>query len=157
MSQASVVPIPNQPLVFISYNLADSAFQEKLNSLLSREPGFNRISMSEHPDIEGNKEPGPLFRPVIERANVAVLLISPQYLTSHFSSLEALALVEQRARRDLRLFPILLRPCSWREVKWLSETQVFPLDGEPISAHMEEEQESLWALAARHRSNCLRK
>jgi serine/threonine protein kinase len=70
----------------------------------------------------------------IERAKVAVLLVSADFLTSGFiRGTEVPRLLAERAANGLRVIPLILRPCPWRRVRWLAEIQSRPQDGRPLA------------------------
>ena len=69
------------------------------------------------------------------RANVAILLISADFLTSQFILGEEVPrLLQRRDAEGLRVFPVIVRPCAWKTVPWLSRMQVRPKDGRPFPA-----------------------
>jgi hypothetical protein len=89
------------------------------------------------------------IRAAIDAADVAILLISPEFLTSRFvRDSEIPRLLQRRAQEGVCLIPVLVRPCLWRRVPWLAALQVRPWNGKPLSAlrgsHIDEE---LMALA----------
>jgi len=58
-------------------------------------------------------------------ANLAVLIISPEFLASTFiRNHEQAHLLKRRNESGLRLVPILLKPCAWPN--WLSATEIRP-------------------------------
>jgi len=70
----------------------------------------------------------------LETANIAVLLISPNFLTSDIISKKEISSLLERYQNDgLVVIPVLVRPCPWTKVPWLAKIQVFPNDGEPLS------------------------
>jgi len=43
-------------------------------------------------------------------------------------------LLELQDKENLRIFPIIIRPCAWKRVKWLAQMNLRPRDGKPISS-----------------------
>jgi hypothetical protein len=39
----------------------------------------------------------------------------------------------RRRREGLRVIPVIVSPCPWQQVRWLSAMQVRPPDGKPLS------------------------
>lgn len=71
----------------------------------------------------------------IDRASVAILMVSANFLTSDFILKEEVPrLLERRAKEGVRIFPIIVKPCAWKRVKWLARMQVRPTDGRPLSS-----------------------
>jgi len=68
------------------------------------------------------------------KANVAILLVSRHFLTSNFILEEEVPrLMERREKEGVRIFPIIAKPCAWKQVKWLSCMNLRPKDGKPLS------------------------
>jgi hypothetical protein len=73
------------------------------------------------------------IRKALENANVGVLLITTDYLTSKFiTETEVPELLLANAFRGLMIFPLIAKPCAWDSVKWLSQLQLRPRGGKPI-------------------------
>jgi hypothetical protein len=71
----------------------------------------------------------------VKAAQVAVLLISAEFLTSDFiRRKEVPPLLTRRESQDLQVVPILVRPCPWKKVDWLAKMQIRPVDGREIAA-----------------------
>jgi hypothetical protein len=68
----------------------------------------------------------------MDRASVAVLLISAHFLTSKFIQREEVPRLRARREKGLNIVPIIVRPCNWRRVDWLSSLQLRPKDGRPL-------------------------
>ncbi|NJD52670.1 MAG: tetratricopeptide repeat protein [Candidatus Methanoperedens sp.] len=69
----------------------------------------------------------------MKKASAAVLLVSADFLTSKFILGEEVPkLLERREKEGLRIFPVIIRPCSWKQVKWLSRMNLRPRDGKPL-------------------------
>ena len=84
-------------------------------------------------------EAGDEWRAEIEHAlnavSIVVLLISANFLTSKFILDEEVPrLLERRAKQGVRVIPLIVKPCVWTQVKWLSPIQARPKDGRPLSA-----------------------
>ncbi|MFL6293768.1 MAG: TIR domain-containing protein [Thermoanaerobaculia bacterium] len=63
----------------------------------------------------------------MDRAAVAVLLISKDFLTSGFiKGTEVPHLLKRRADDGLRVIPLFVRHCPWQAVEWLAEIQGGP-------------------------------
>ena len=70
----------------------------------------------------------------MEKAGAAVLLISADFLTSGFIlGTEVPRLLERQAKGGLRIIPLIVRPCPWRRIPWLSEILCRPKDGRALA------------------------
>lgn len=122
--------------VFVSYTHSDAAYVAD-DSLL----GF----------LEGLADEGFIFwhderlraadqweariRDELDRADVALCLISQSFLTSEYiQTVEVPACLQARRDRGLRIFPIILSPCDWQAHAWIADTQFWPRDGQTIES-----------------------
>jgi len=71
----------------------------------------------------------------MDAASVAVILVSANSLTSDFILREEVEyLLRRRKEEGMSIFPVILEPCDWQGVPWLSRMQVRPRDGHPLSS-----------------------
>ena len=71
----------------------------------------------------------------LDAADIAVLLISHNFLTSSFiMDHEVNVLLERKQREGLRLYPILIRSCNWQSVSWVESLNLRPLDGKALAS-----------------------
>src|SRR4030067_2678817 len=117
------------PTVFISYSHKDEEWKDRLVThlgVLEKEGLLDlwddrRIELGDdwRPDIEG----------AIGRAAIAILMVSANFLTSKFILDEEIPkFLARREKEGLRVIPIIVKPCAWTEVKWLSKIQERPQD-----------------------------
>jgi len=124
-----------QPTVFISYSHVDSAWKDQLVKhlkVLGMELDFETWN-DERIAVGGlwYQEIGA----AMDRAQVAVLLVSVDFLNSRFiRETEVPRLLERRAQDGMRVYPIIVRACPWPRVGWLGSIQARLFDGEPLSA-----------------------
>src|SRR5262249_55255264 len=70
----------------------------------------------------------------IRQAKIAVLLVSATFITSEFIRSEEIPrLFEKHESEGMILFPILIKPCPYKQVKWLARMQLRPRSARPIS------------------------
>jgi hypothetical protein len=68
-----------------------------------------------------------------DRADVAILLISADFLRSRFIlGTEVPTLLQRRHDEGLRIYPILVRGCVWKRITWLKPMQVRTDRGKPL-------------------------
>jgi hypothetical protein len=127
-----------QPTVFISYSHKDEDWKDRLVThlgVLQQEGIFDiwddrRIGAGEDWEQE--------IQEAMAAASVAILLVSAHSLTSEFILREEVArLLERRDKEGLHIFPVIVKPCAWQQVKWLARMQCRPKDGQPLSAGSE--------------------
>src|SRR5689334_5604584 len=71
----------------------------------------------------------------LDRADVAVLLISAGFLVSDFlQDVEVPKLFKRRAQGGLRVVPVLIRSCHWECVPWLQGLAMIPKEGRAVAS-----------------------
>ena len=134
--------------IFISYSHRDEAWKDRVDRHLGvlKEQG---VEVWQDRKIAAGDEWEREIIQALEWCNVAILLISAHSLTSDYILRKEVTALLQRRRRDgVRLIPLILSPCAWKRLPWLSLLQVRPLDGAPLSDMSDHEAElSLTKLA----------
>lgn len=121
--------------IFISYSHQDEEWKDRLLSQIKILGEENMISTWENRQIENGDDWFTGIDTALKEADVALLLISADYLTSNFiRNKEIPLLMEYNEKRGLKILPVIVRPCPWQMVSWLSKMQVFPLDGIPLAS-----------------------
>lgn len=131
------------PKVFISYSHKDEDWKNRLQTQLEVLQMEGLLSIWEDRQIEA----GNLWLPEIElalnTADVAILLISADFLVSKFiRGQEVPRLLERREKEGIRIIPLILKPCPWRKVAWLSALQGASRDNIELSGLTEHQQDS---------------
>jgi hypothetical protein len=122
--------------VFVSYSHRD---KDLLGPLLAQLKALEqaglldvwvdtRIDAGEkwYPDIEG----------AMQRAAIAVCLISEYFLASDFCAKEEVPFLLRRAEQDgLLIIPVLLSDCVWDAHRWVEERQMLPGEGQSVRTH----------------------
>ncbi|MCB1759777.1 MAG: TIR domain-containing protein [Gammaproteobacteria bacterium] len=121
--------------VFISYSHQDEQWKDRLLSRLRPLLEAERIDLWHDRRIAPGSEWYGEIQSAIERAAIAVCLISSDYLQSTFcTEFEVAPLLARRERDGLILLPLLLSPCRWESVHWLKPIQMLPGDGKSVTA-----------------------
>jgi hypothetical protein len=69
----------------------------------------------------------------IEEAKAAILLISADFLNSEYIlSKEIPKLRQCHSNKELKIIPIITKPCAWQKIDWLARMNVWPENGNPI-------------------------
>ena len=124
--------------VFISYSHKDEVWKDRLVTHLGVLQQEGLLDLWDDRRIGAGGNWYQKIEEAIARASVAVLLVSADFLTSKFIlSKEIPDLLERRDKEGLRIFPVIIRPCAWKRVKWLARMNLRPKDGRPIQGGSE--------------------
>ncbi len=126
------------PIVFISYSHKDEEWKNRLVSHLGVLQNEGHLDIWVDTRIEVGADWYTDIQKAIDASNVAILLISVDFLTSKFILREEVPrLLERREKDGLRIFPVIVKPCTWQHVQWLTRMQARPKNGRPISGGSE--------------------
>lgn len=120
----------NQPRIFISYSHED---EEWLSDLLDYlEIAFEEYAFELFTDkqIEPGEDWEQRIREAIEKATIAILLVSVKSLRSDYIRRMEIPYLQEKA---LPIIPIIVRPCPWEQLSWLKAMKVLPKDGQPLA------------------------
>lgn len=132
--------INQQPRIFISYSHLDEQWKDQLVSHLSVLQQQDHLQLWEDRQIGAGDAWRDQIQEAMESSNVAILLISANYLTSQFIlSVEIPEVLRRRNREGIHIIPMVIKPCAWSKVKWLSAMNLYPKDGKPLSGVSEHE------------------
>lgn len=124
----------SKPTVFISYSHKDEEWKDRLVTQLGVLQAQGSLTIWEDRKIEGGDDWRPKIEQAINQAHIAVLLISANFLTSQFIlGKEVPELLRRREKEDLRIMPLIVKPCAWSAVDWLAGIQARPKDGRALS------------------------
>lgn len=125
---------PTRPTVFISYSHRDEDWKNRFLPQLRALEQAGRIVVWDDRKIDGGEKWYPAIKMAMEKASIAICLISADYLASEFCVKEEVPFLLQRCEREGMIFiPILLRPCPWNAFDWLKEIQMIPRDGKSVA------------------------
>jgi tetratricopeptide (TPR) repeat protein len=123
-----------QPTAFISYSHKDEAWKGRVVTHLGVLQREGLLDVWDDRRIETGTDWYPEIEAAMAAADVAILLISANFLTSPFILGEEVPrLLERRSKEGLRVFPIIVSPCAWKQVGWLARMQIRPTDGKPLA------------------------
>ena len=123
------------PTVFISYSHKDEAWKNRLVTHLGVLQQEGLLDLWDDRRIGAGEDRYQKIEEAIAKARVAVLLVSADFLTSNFIlSEEVPRLLEHKDNEGLRIFPVIIRPCAWKHVKWLARMNLRPKGGKTISS-----------------------
>jgi tetratricopeptide (TPR) repeat protein len=122
------------PSVFVSYSHKDEIWKDRLLPHLGMLEKAGRLTVWEDRDIDAGATWYDEIKKAMEDAEVAICLISADYLNSDFCVKEEIPyLLERRKSDGMVLLPILIRPCAWTAIEWLKAIQMLPRDGKAVA------------------------
>nr|VFJ42625.1 MAG: TIR domain-containing protein [Candidatus Kentron sp. FM]VFJ43321.1 MAG: TIR domain-containing protein [Candidatus Kentron sp. FM]VFK05488.1 MAG: TIR domain-containing protein [Candidatus Kentron sp. FM] len=125
--------------IFICYAREDRVHKDDLVKYIKPLKRDGRIRDWHDGLIEPGADWQPEIAAALERCHMALLLISADFLNSEFIySVELKRLFERRRDTGIRIVPIIVRPCLWKEDKRLKGLQAMPQGDKAIIQHATE-------------------
>jgi hypothetical protein len=121
------------PELFYSYAQKDEKLREQLEKhlVLLRRQGLI-TDWHDRKLVAGQERDAELLSR-LERADIILLLVSPDFLASDFcDSVELQRVLGRQARGEALVIPIILRPCDWKTAPF-SKLQALPRDAKAVS------------------------
>jgi len=121
-------------LIFISYSHKDDKEMEALLTQLRVLENANIVDTWIDENIWAGDDWLSEIRKTIDSAHIAILFISANFLTSKFILEQEVPLLLERRRQqqNIRIVPVIAKPCPWKHVDWLSSMQIRPRNARPI-------------------------
>jgi hypothetical protein len=136
--------------IFISYSHVDAEYLRRLLIHLSPYERRGLINVWADTKLSAGRD---WFRDVVQaisEADVAILLISADFLASKFIADNELPPLLHRAEADgTRIIPVILKPCAYDDIPELSRFQTVNDARTPLLAMTEVEIENVWVQVAR--------
>ena len=127
--------LPVKPTIFISYSHKDEAWKDRLMTQLQVLALEDKFEIWEDRQIAAGDDWFAEIEQGINTSSLAVLLVTANFLVSDFIRREEVSrLLERRRSQGMRVYPIIVSPCPWQRVDWLSRIQVRPRDGKPLTS-----------------------
>lgn len=128
-------------IIFICYGHKNVRWRDRLVSRLERcNPDHRFAVWYDEIGIEVGHDWQRSIEAALEAANVAIVLISPDFLASRYiQNNELPTLLERREALELQVLPVVVVACDWQGQDWLRRIQVYQ-GGRPIT---EDELDSL--------------
>ncbi len=121
-------PAPRRKEIFVSYSHKDTRWFDIVQTHLAPLVSYCAINIwSDKMILPGDKWPDEI-KQAIQRASVAVLLLSPNYIASPFINNEELPpILKKYSKKGLNIFWLLLSPCLYEELPLANIQAAFPL------------------------------
>ncbi len=142
----------SRPKVFISYAHKDEKFKDDLVTMLTPLQNQGILEIWQDRCIEEGDEWFQAIKNAMNTCHLALLLISRHFLASRFIQNEELpSLLQRRKEEGLRIVPIIISDCLWKEVPVLKDILALPRDGKPIVSFNEGngERDEVWTNIAK--------
>ncbi|HEX3555590.1 MAG TPA: TIR domain-containing protein [Thermoanaerobaculia bacterium] len=148
MPPQSTAPAGDRPTVFLSYSHKDETWKDRVATHLKVLEPQGVLEPWDDRQILGGDDWLAKIQQAMDRASVAVLLVSADSLGSSFILETEVPYLLQRQKTDgLRIIALIVRPCAWKGVPWLASIGCRPKDGQPLSGGTEYQvEEALTAL-----------
>jgi tetratricopeptide (TPR) repeat protein len=126
------------PTVFISYSHEDHELKDRLLEQLGVLQSQGLLEIWTDDQIRTGDRWRDEISGAMDRASIAVLLVSARFLNSRFvGDVEIPRILERRMGEGMRIIPLVVRPCAWQSVAWLERLQVRDLSGPNTAAELE--------------------
>ncbi len=123
------------PTVFICYSRDDRRLKDRVVRHLSVLGKLGLLEVWHDQRIDAGQDWFPEIQKAMERARVAILLISHNSLTTDFIlHQEVPNLLKRREKQGLKIVPVLLSDCDWQAVPWLAAMQIRPDPEVPLES-----------------------
>ncbi|MEI7609430.1 MAG: TIR domain-containing protein, partial [Rhodospirillaceae bacterium] len=125
-------------ILFVSYSHKDQVWLDRLLPYLEQLRRLGVVDAWNDRKIKAGDKWFAEIKAGLQRARVAILLISQDFLASDFCMKEEVPfLLEQAEVNGLLLVPVLLKPCGWELERWLFSRddgrQMMPRDGKSVA------------------------
>ena len=126
--------------VFFSYSHKDEALRDRLEVHLASLRRSGAISTWHDRRITAGDPLGQKIDENLERADIILLLISPDFLASDYChDMEMQRALQRHAQGSARVIPVILKPCDWQHSPF-SGLLAAPTDGKPITRWPDEDE-----------------
>ncbi|MBV9787372.1 MAG: toll/interleukin-1 receptor domain-containing protein, partial [Chloroflexi bacterium] len=138
--------------IFISYAHKDEAFKDELVTMLASLQRRGIVDAWQDRRIEAGDEWNQSIQDAMNECDLALLLVSADYLASRFiQEAEQPKLLQRRQELQAHVIPIIVRACTWQSEPVLKDLQAMPRDGKPIITFSREngDRDQAWTDIAR--------
>lgn len=119
--------------VFISYSSKDKVYRESLETHLSSMERNNEIETWSDGEILPGTEWDQEIKDNLKSADIIILLISSDFITSDYcSGVEVGLAIEKHERGDSIVLPVIVRVCDWENGSPFSKLQALPEKAKPV-------------------------
>lgn len=118
--------------VFFSYSHRDEELRDRLEVALATLKRQGLIETWHDRMLRAGDEFDPGIREELERADIILLLVSPDFIASNYCyDIEMARALERHGAGEARVIPVILRACDWHPTPF-GKLIAAPRDGKPI-------------------------
>jgi hypothetical protein len=119
--------------LFFSYSHKDEDLRDRLESQLAMLKRQGTIEAWHDRRITAGNELAGCIDQELERADIILLLVSPDFLASDYCyDIEMQKALERHQAGAARVIPVILRPCDWNDTPF-GKLLAVPRDGKPVT------------------------
>ncbi len=120
--------------IFISYSHKDEIWKDRLREQLGALAREGYFSVWDDRQIDLGGDWFAEIKRELNQAKVAVMLVSASFLNSSFILTEEIPIMLRRRKQEgMLLIPLVIRPCAWQDIPWLSVIPGGYKDNVPLS------------------------
>ncbi|WP_047221255.1 MULTISPECIES: toll/interleukin-1 receptor domain-containing protein [Protofrankia] len=135
---------PVRDRVFVSYSHQDRAWLERLQVHLRPLERTRKIDLWADTRLHAGDDWRKEINAVLDRAKVAILLVTADFLASDFIANEELPpLLDAAANRGCRIIPVIIKPSLFAHTPALARFQAINPPDRPLSTMSEHEREDV--------------
>lgn len=128
-----VKEMPSALKVFISYSHKDEEFKDELVTMLAGLQRRGVVDAWQDRRIEAGDEWLKEIEGALDTCDMAVLLVSADFLASRFITEKELPVfIKRREKEGMIVVPIFVRDCLWRSEPFIADLQGLPADGKAV-------------------------
>lgn len=131
--------VSQSPEVFISYSPADKEYLSELQKHLQMLRREGVVTTWTDEGIADGEDWQDKIKAELNKADVILLLVSPDYLASDYCYQEAVAAMKRHKSHDAFVMPILVRPVDWRYSPF-GTIDPLPRNGRPLTQWSDRDQ-----------------
>lgn len=118
--------------VFFSYSHKDEELRDRLETALATMRRQGLIEAWHDRRLKAGDDFDHGIRAELERADVILLLVSPDFIASDYcNDVEMVRALERHDRGEARVIPVILRACDWHPMPF-GKLVAAPRDGRPV-------------------------
>ena len=119
-------------ILFFSYSHRDEDLRDRLETHLAGLKREGAIETWHDRRIRAGEEFAGVIDDNINRAEIVLLLVSPDFIASDYCfRIEMQRALERHAAGEARVVPVILRPCDWHTAPF-GRLMAVPRDGKPV-------------------------
>jgi hypothetical protein len=119
--------------IFFSYSHKDEGLRDELETHLAMLKRQGVISAWHDRRLIAGTDIDAGIRQELDRADIILLLVSPDFLASDYCySVEMSRALQRHAAGEARVIPVILRPCEWTQAQF-GKLLAAPKDGKPVT------------------------